>query len=81
MKSLLDEGIRCIILTSSTLAPFPSLLAEMKISAPIQLINRHVIKKFQVCAKILSSGVDQQSLDSSFKNRYEHAFCLYSGKC
>lgn len=71
MKSLLKENIRCIILTSSTLAPFSPLLAEMEITAPIQLINRHVIKKHQVCAKILSSGVDQQTMDSSFKNRYQ----------
>lgn len=65
----MQQNIRCLILTSSTLTPFDAMLAEMKISAPIQLINQHIIKPFQVCAKILSSGYDQQPFDSSFKNR------------
>lgn len=69
MKHLVKEKIRCLILTSCTLAPFLPMLSEMKIPFPIQLINGHIIKKFQVCAKILPEGVDRQPMDSTFKNR------------
>lgn len=70
MKDLMQQNIRCLILTSSTLAPFMPMLSEMKIPMPIQQINGHVVKRYQVCAKILSSGVDKQMMDSTFNNRY-----------
>lgn len=70
MQYLLDQQIRCLILTSGTLAPLDDLISEMEISIPIRLKNPHIIENFQVYVKIIGAGPDEQLLDSCYNNRY-----------
>lgn len=69
MKSLLDHDIRCLILTSSTLTPFNSFIAELGVRFPIRFKSEHVIKKHQKFAKILTRGNGDELLDSTYHNR------------
>lgn len=69
MQYLLDQDIRCLILTSGTLAPLEALTSEMEISMPIRLTNLHIIEDFQVHVKVVGNGPDGESLTSSFVNR------------
>ncbi|XP_031616345.1 regulator of telomere elongation helicase 1 homolog [Contarinia nasturtii] len=80
MKNLMQQNIRCLILTSSTLAPFKEQLAEINIRVPILwAAKNHVIKEDQICANVLSSGVDRQSIDASFDNRKTDNYRLSLG--
>lgn len=69
MKDLVDQRIRCLIMTSSTLTPFLPMLSELRIPMPIQHVNGHVVRRFQVCAKIVSEGVGSVTMDSTLDNR------------
>lgn len=69
MRSLLDHKIRCMILTSSTLTPFDSFIAELGVSFPIRFESEHVIDVHQKFAKVLTSGCDNESFDSDYNNR------------
>lgn len=69
MKSLLDLKIRCLILTSSTLTPFESFIAELDVRFPIQFISEHVIEKHQKFAKIMTHGDGNVLFDSVYNNR------------
>ncbi|XP_055298261.1 regulator of telomere elongation helicase 1 homolog [Sitodiplosis mosellana] len=69
MQYLLDQGIRCLILTSGTLAPLEALISEMEISMPVRLKNPHIVENFQVHVKIVGRGPDEEILDSCYKNR------------
>lgn len=65
----MDQGARCVILTSGTLAPLKPLISELGISIPVQLENPHIITPDQVCVGILSKGPDGFPLNSSFNTR------------
>lgn len=69
MKSLLDHEIRCLILTSSTLTPFESFIAELGVPFRIKFTSKHVIEKHQKFAKILTHGFGNELLNSSFDHR------------
>ncbi|KAL3265782.1 hypothetical protein HHI36_009980 [Cryptolaemus montrouzieri] len=69
MKMLQDEGIRCCILTSGTLAPLKPLITELEFTNPIHLENSHVIKDNQICVRIISNGPDNEKLSCTYHNR------------
>lgn len=69
MNILKQEGIRCIILTSGTLAPLPPLISELDLDVKVFLENPHIVKEDQICVKILTQGPDRETLSSSYKNR------------
>lgn len=69
MESLLRLGVRNIILTSGTLAPLKPLISELAMEVPIRLENPHIISKGQCLVKIVSMGMGNVKLDSSYKNR------------
>lgn len=48
MKSLLQQGVRCVLLTSGTLSPLQATIIELGIPINVQLENPHVIKPNQV---------------------------------
>lgn len=48
MKSLLEQGVHCIILTSGTLSPLAATISEIRIPINVQLSNKHIIKSNQV---------------------------------
>lgn len=66
---MMAENVRCVILTSGTLAPLPPLISELEISVPVTLENPHVVKNSQVCVEILCKGPDMEILNSNFQNR------------
>ncbi|XP_031640817.1 regulator of telomere elongation helicase 1 homolog [Contarinia nasturtii] len=70
MKYLFEQGIRCLILTSGTLAPLEPLVDEMDIKDPLLLTNEHIIKDSQVFVRIIDSGLDENtSFNSIYRNR------------
>lgn len=69
MSMLLRQGIKCIILTSGTLAPLQPLISELEIKADVQLENPHIVTKKQVCVKIISKGPDNEPLNCNYRNR------------
>lgn len=69
MYALKRQGIRCIILTSGTLAPLAPLISELEIDFKVHLENPHIIKESQICVKILCKGPDEQLLSSAYSNR------------
>lgn len=80
MKQLLDQQVRCIILTSGTLAPLKPLISELGIPINVQLENPHIIKKNQVFVKIISQGPDAQILNSNFENRNNPKYITSLGR-
>jgi regulator of telomere elongation helicase 1 len=48
MRQLEAMKVRSFVLTSGTLAPLPSLAAELQMPFPVQLENPHVIDPHQV---------------------------------
>lgn len=48
MRSLLNQGIHCVILTSGTLSPLHATVSELGIPIPVQLENPHIIEPSQV---------------------------------
>lgn len=69
MRSLAEQNIRCLILTSSTLIPFDPFIAELGVWFPIRFTSRHVIDVDQKFAKILTTGFNNELLDSEYTNR------------
>lgn len=65
----MSKGIRSLIMTSGTLAPFQPIVKEMDIEMPIQLKNPHVIGRSQVYAEICQFGVNGIKFDGRWKNR------------
>uniref|UniRef100_A0A6B2E8V3 Regulator of telomere elongation helicase 1 homolog n=1 Tax=Phlebotomus kandelakii TaxID=1109342 RepID=A0A6B2E8V3_9DIPT len=61
--------VRCVIITSGTLAPMKPLISEMGIEMPIQLENPHIVSREQVCVKVVSQGSDREPLISNYANR------------
>ena len=48
MRELVEDGARCLILTSGTLAPLSSFAAELQIPFPVTIENPHIIGSQQV---------------------------------
>lgn len=69
MRDLVEEGARCVILTSGTLSPLSSFAAELQIPFPVTLENPHIIASSQVLVGVVTHGPDGVQLDSSYKNR------------
>ncbi|RDD47757.1 Regulator of telomere elongation helicase 1 [Trichoplax sp. H2] len=69
MKELIDQEVRAVILTSGTLSPIESLVAEFQVSFPVQLQNPHVIDKKQIWIGTVSKGPCGTALNSSYRNR------------
>ncbi|XP_059614079.1 regulator of telomere elongation helicase 1 homolog [Phlebotomus argentipes] len=61
--------VRCVIITSGTLAPMKPLISEMGIEFPVQLENPHIVTREQVCVKVVSQGSDKEPLISNYANR------------
>lgn len=70
MQHLIQQGIRCLILTSGTLAPLDALVSEFEFAIPIRLSNKHIINDSQVYVKIVGTGKDNKLLNSGYHNRY-----------
>lgn len=48
MRSLLEQGVHSIIITSGTLSPLQATISELGIPINVQLENPHIIKSNQV---------------------------------
>ncbi|ENN80564.1 hypothetical protein YQE_03016, partial [Dendroctonus ponderosae] len=69
MDFIVSQGIKCLILTSGTLAPLKPLISELELNVTISLENPHIVTEDQICVKVLTKGPDGESLNSSFRNR------------
>lgn len=58
MKAFHAFNMRCILLTSGTLAPLSLFASELSIPFPVRLENPHVITNSQVWAGIIRAGPD-----------------------
>ncbi|XP_072170315.1 regulator of telomere elongation helicase 1-like [Diadema setosum] len=79
MQELVSQGVRCIILTSGTLAPLSSFKSELSIDFPIQLENPHVIDKHQMVVGVITKGPDGTVLNSSYQTRFNRDYVLSLG--
>ncbi|KAM6928950.1 regulator of telomere elongation helicase 1 isoform 3-T3 [Lycodopsis pacificus] len=70
MQDLVNQGVRCIILTSGTLSPLSSFTCEMRIPFPVSLENGHVIERDQIFVGIIERGPDGVHLSSAFDRRF-----------
>ncbi|KAJ8868596.1 hypothetical protein PR048_030134 [Dryococelus australis] len=80
MQRLLDQGVRCIVLTSGTLSPLNALIKELSIPIGVTLENPHVIQPSQICVGIIDKGPDSVTLDSSFRNRGSQEYVMSLGR-
>uniref|UniRef100_A0AAQ5YQ22 Regulator of telomere elongation helicase 1 n=1 Tax=Amphiprion ocellaris TaxID=80972 RepID=A0AAQ5YQ22_AMPOC len=69
MQDLVNQSVRCIILTSGTLSPLSSFTSEMRIEFPVSLENSHVIERDQIFVSIIDRGPDGVHLSSAFDRR------------
>ncbi|XP_023134793.2 regulator of telomere elongation helicase 1 isoform X2 [Amphiprion ocellaris] len=70
MQDLVNQSVRCIILTSGTLSPLSSFTSEMRIEFPVSLENSHVIERDQIFVSIIDRGPDGVHLSSAFDRRF-----------
>uniref|UniRef100_A0A8C5HBJ2 Regulator of telomere elongation helicase 1 n=1 Tax=Gouania willdenowi TaxID=441366 RepID=A0A8C5HBJ2_GOUWI len=70
MQDLINQGVRCIILTSGTLSPLSSFTSEMRIKFEVLLENSHVIERDQIFVSIIDRGPDGVHLSSAFDRRF-----------
>ncbi|CAB1417634.1 unnamed protein product [Pleuronectes platessa] len=70
MQDLVNQGVRCIILTSGTLSPLSSFTSEMRINFPVCLENGHVIERDQIFVSVIERGPDGVQLSSAFDRRF-----------
>lgn len=56
MKTLTHLNLRCLLLTSGTLAPLDTFATELGLPFPIRLENPHVVTPAQVWAGVIRSG-------------------------
>ncbi|XP_044206766.1 regulator of telomere elongation helicase 1 isoform X1 [Thunnus albacares] len=70
MQDLVNQGVRCIILTSGTLSPLSSFTSEMRIKFPVCLENSHVIERDQIFVSVVEQGPDDVRLSSAFDRRF-----------
>ncbi|XP_055298263.1 regulator of telomere elongation helicase 1 homolog isoform X2 [Sitodiplosis mosellana] len=80
MQYLLQQNLRSLIFTSGTLAPLKPLITEMEIPNPVQLVNPHILRPFQVSVKIVSCGPDNEMLKSNYDNRENEAYLRSLGR-
>ncbi|XP_043245532.1 regulator of telomere elongation helicase 1-like [Amphibalanus amphitrite] len=69
MADLMEQGVKCVLLTSGTLAPLSSFTSELQVPFPISLENPHIIQSDQVWVGCISRGPDGTPLSSSYQNR------------
>ncbi|XP_075234780.1 regulator of telomere elongation helicase 1 homolog isoform X2 [Lycorma delicatula] len=69
MKSLQEQGVRCIILTSGTLSPLDATISEIGIPVDVSLENPHIVKGDQVCVSVVARGPTNTELKSTYENR------------
>uniref|UniRef100_A0A1B6HRV6 Regulator of telomere elongation helicase 1 homolog n=1 Tax=Homalodisca liturata TaxID=320908 RepID=A0A1B6HRV6_9HEMI len=69
MRSLLKQGVHCIVLTSGTLSPLHATISELGIPIPVQLENPHIIEPSQISVNVLNKGPTGEKLISTFANR------------
>uniref|UniRef100_A0A667WAE2 Regulator of telomere elongation helicase 1 n=1 Tax=Myripristis murdjan TaxID=586833 RepID=A0A667WAE2_9TELE len=77
MQDLVNQSVRCIILTSGTLSPLSSFTSEMRIPFPVTLENSHVIQKDQIFVSIVDQGPDGVRLSSAFDRRWVVLSTIY----
>ncbi|XP_054464874.1 LOW QUALITY PROTEIN: regulator of telomere elongation helicase 1 [Anoplopoma fimbria] len=70
MQDLVNQGVRCIILTSGTLSPLSSFTCEMRIPFSVSLENSHVIERDQIFVGIIEQGPDGVALSSAYDRRF-----------
>ncbi|XP_068605781.1 regulator of telomere elongation helicase 1 [Brachionichthys hirsutus] len=70
MRDLERQGVRCIVLTSGTLAPLSSFTSEMRLDFPVTLENGHVIQRDQIFVGVVDRGPDGVNLSSAFDRRF-----------
>uniref|UniRef100_A0A3B5KR97 Regulator of telomere elongation helicase 1 n=1 Tax=Xiphophorus couchianus TaxID=32473 RepID=A0A3B5KR97_9TELE len=70
MQDLVNQDIRCVILTSGTLSPLTSFTSEMRIKFPVLLENGHVIDRDQIFVSVIDRGPDGVHLSSAFDRRF-----------
>lgn len=69
MRSLMNTGVRSLIVTSGTLSPLDSFAYELGIPFPLRLENAHVIPTSQIWVGVLPVSVDGEILNSTYTNR------------
>lgn len=69
MAGLRSLNIRCVLLTSGTLAPLRSFAGELGMPFPVQLENPHVVTERQILGCVIKTGPGGIGLNASFKNR------------
>ncbi|XP_007575500.1 regulator of telomere elongation helicase 1 [Poecilia formosa] len=70
MQDLVNQEVRCVILTSGTLSPLTSFTSEMRIKFPVLLENGHVIERDQIFVSVIDRGPDGVHLSSAFDRRF-----------
>ncbi|KAM8830526.1 regulator of telomere elongation helicase 1 isoform 2-T2 [Synchiropus picturatus] len=70
MQELVNQEVRSIILTSGTLSPLTSFMAEMRIMFDVTLENSHVIERDQIFVRVIDRGPDGVMLSSAFDRRF-----------
>lgn len=80
MKQLMDHNVRCVILTSGTLAPLKPLILELGIPIQARLENPHIVTGKQIFVKIISQGPDAQILNSNYENRNNPKYITSLGR-
>lgn len=77
---LMGEGVRCVILTSGTLAPLRPLISELELNVGVRLENPHIVTEEQICVKIISKGPDMEPLICNYQNRDNPKFLSSLGR-
>lgn len=74
MQNLLANNIRCLIMTSSTLAPLDTFIEEFQFREPIEIQEEfpHIIRQEQFIAKSLTYGPEMQSGEIKYDSRLEN---------
>ncbi|CAH8575654.1 unnamed protein product [Schistosoma intercalatum] len=74
IQKLIQQNVRCIILTSGTLYPIEPIEAELNLKFPISLRNPHVINPDQLNLSIIPRGPDGEKLNATYSVRETSAY-------
>ncbi|CAH8618265.1 unnamed protein product [Schistosoma rodhaini] len=74
IQQLIEQNVRCIILTSGTLYPVEPIEAELNLKFPITLRNPHVINPDQLNLSIIPRGPDGEKLNATYSVRETSAY-------
>ncbi|EIE26626.1 DNA repair helicase [Coccomyxa subellipsoidea C-169] len=74
MAALCALKVRCILLTSGTLAPLDSFAQELSLDFPVTLENPHVVNTSQVWVGVVPVGPKGVVLNSSYATRTSPAY-------